>query len=131
MLSPGFYRSNLLYQHVCRIKKMNLSFDECSGLLTFITGIVSRPHAKNSKNITTKAWYTLGSPIPELCGKKIKSIRIGTWGCKVRHNWQKSIVSSICNCKSNQLKLAGIASYSTITYKVIGFNSFASFRRSY
>lgn len=31
-----------------------------------MTGIVSRPHAKNSKNITTKAWYTLGSPIPEL-----------------------------------------------------------------
>lgn len=45
-------------------------------ILTFIMGIVNRPHAKNSKNITTNAWYTLGSPIPELCNYKKKKQRI-------------------------------------------------------
>lgn len=30
-------------------------------------GIVKRPHEKYSKNITTNAWYTEGSPMPELC----------------------------------------------------------------
>lgn len=38
--------------------------------ITDIMGIVSRPQAKNSKNITTSAWCTLGSPIPELCQKQ-------------------------------------------------------------
>lgn len=33
--------------------------------------MVNKPHAKNSKNITTRAWYTLASPIPELCKTKI------------------------------------------------------------
>jgi len=27
-------------------------------------GDVRRPHAKNSRNITTVAWYTLGFPNP-------------------------------------------------------------------
>lgn len=35
-------------------------------ILTEMTGIVRRPQAKNSRNMTTKAWYTLGSPMPEL-----------------------------------------------------------------
>lgn len=32
---------------------------------TVMTGMVSRPHAKNSRNITTRACHTLGSPMPE------------------------------------------------------------------
>lgn len=35
-------------------------------LRTLMTGIVSRPHEKYSKKITTNAWYTDGSPMPEL-----------------------------------------------------------------
>lgn len=31
---------------------------------TVSIGVVRRPHAKNSKKMTTTAWYTLGSPIP-------------------------------------------------------------------
>lgn len=41
-----------------------------SGNVSFNTemiGMVNKPHAKNSKNITTNAWYTLASPTPELC----------------------------------------------------------------
>lgn len=33
---------------------------------TDIRGMVSRPHAKNSKKITTKAWYSEGLPMPEV-----------------------------------------------------------------
>lgn len=33
--------------------------------LTVIIGVVSRPHAKNSRKMTTRAWYKLGSPMPE------------------------------------------------------------------
>ena len=36
--------------------------------------MVNKPHAKNSKNITTRAWYTLASPIPELCKTKRNKI---------------------------------------------------------
>jgi hypothetical protein len=39
---------------------------------TFMMGIVKRPHEKYSKNITTKAWYTDGSPMPELCNYEIE-----------------------------------------------------------
>ena len=39
-------------------------------MLTEIMGEVRRPQAKNSKNITTKAWYTLGSIRQELCKHK-------------------------------------------------------------
>jgi hypothetical protein len=34
-----------------------------------MTGMVRRPHAKNSRKMTTRAWYTLGSPIPDVCNK--------------------------------------------------------------
>ena len=36
------------------------------GGFTVSMGVVSRPQAKNSRKMTTTAWYTLGSPIP--CG---------------------------------------------------------------
>lgn len=42
----------------------------CSGnvvLSTWIMGMVSRPQAKNSRNMTTRAWYRLGLPIPDAC----------------------------------------------------------------
>jgi len=29
--------------------------------------MVRRPHAKNSRKMTTRAWCTLGSPIPDVC----------------------------------------------------------------
>lgn len=35
--------------------------------LTVSIGVVSSPQAKNSRKITTTAWYTLGSPIPCRC----------------------------------------------------------------
>lgn len=35
-------------------------------LSTLMMGIVKSPHEKYSKNITTNAWYTEGSPMPEL-----------------------------------------------------------------
>lgn len=41
----------------------------CDGKVVFntaITGMVSRPHAKNSRNITTRAWYRLGMPMPDV-----------------------------------------------------------------
>ena len=44
-------------------------------ILTDITGMVRSPHAKNSRKMTTRAWYTLGSPIPDVCKKKKNSLR--------------------------------------------------------
>lgn len=41
----------------------------CSGNVSFSTvmrGMVRRPHAKNSRKITTRAWYRLGWPIPDV-----------------------------------------------------------------
>lgn len=35
-------------------------------LRTDMMGIVSRPHAKNSRKMTTSAWYRLGMPMPEV-----------------------------------------------------------------
>jgi hypothetical protein len=35
-------------------------------ILTAMIGTVSSPHAKNSRKITTSAWNTLGSPIPDV-----------------------------------------------------------------
>lgn len=39
--------------------------------LTVSIGVVSKPQAKNSRKITTTAWYTLGSPIPCRCKTKL------------------------------------------------------------
>lgn len=49
--------------------------------LTVSIGVVSKPQAKNSRKITTTAWYTLGSPIPCRCKTKllIKDMHILVW----------------------------------------------------
>lgn len=49
--------------------------------LTVSIGVVSKPQAKNSRKITTTAWYTLGSPIPCRCKTKflIKDKHILVW----------------------------------------------------
>lgn len=54
---------NLIFEN---ISKRIMKNKKTKYILTDITGIVSNPQAKNSKNITTRAWCTLGSPIPEL-----------------------------------------------------------------
>lgn len=51
--------------------------------LTVSMGVVSSPQAKNSRKMTTTAWYTLGFPIP-CC----------IWGGKEKDNKIKKIAPS-------------------------------------
>lgn len=53
-----------------------------SGILTVIMGAVSSPQAKNSRKMTTRAWYTLASPMPELWNTREKGGEVS--GSRVR-----------------------------------------------
>lgn len=120
------------------ISRQTLSYKrQCSQgwSLTVSIGVVSKPQAKNSRKITTTAWYTLGSPIPCRCKTKllVKKIctswsGINTLGWELKCQLWLKLCPSICSSIPPRVT-PSVSTNPYLSYKANWFLSFLPLRR--